>query len=149
MPLKQQLIDDMKSAMKSGDKTRLGVIRLINAAIKQKEVDERIELDDAQVLAVLEKMVKQRRDSISQYDAAGREDLSAVEHAEMAVIEHYLPAKMGEAELVDAIDAAIRDTGASGPADMGKLMGVLKPALAGKADMGLVSKLVKQRLAGS
>ena len=148
MPLKQQLIDDMKSAMKSGDKTRLGVIRLINAAIKQKEVDERIELDDAQVLAVLEKMVKQRRDSISQYDAAGREDLSAVEHAEMAVIEHYLPAKMGEAELVDAIDAAIRDTGASGPADMGKLMGMLKPALAGKADMGLVSKLVKQRLAG-
>ncbi|MDG6348926.1 GatB/YqeY domain-containing protein [Luteimonas sp. 8-5] len=131
MPLKQQLIDDMKSAMKSGDKIRLGVIRLINAAIKQKEVDERIELDDAQVLAVLEKMVKQRRDSISQYDAAGREDLSAVEHAEMAVIEHYLPAKMGEAELVDAIDAAIRDTGASGPADMGKLMGMLKPALAG------------------
>ena len=148
MPLKQQLTSDMKSAMKSGDKIRLGVIRLINAAIKQKEVDERIELDDAQVLAVLEKMVKQRRDSISQYDAAGREDLSAVEHAEMAVIEHYLPAKMGEAELVDAIDAAIRDTGASGPADMGKLMGMLKPALAGKADMGLVSKLVKQRLAG-
>ena len=148
MPLKQQLTSDMKSAMKSGDKIRLGVIRLINAAIKQKEVDERIELDDAQVLAVLEKMVKQRRDSISQYDAAGREDLSAVEQAEMAVIEHYLPAKMGEAELVDAIDAAIRDTGASGPADMGKLMGMLKPALAGKADMGLVSKLVKQRLAG-
>jgi uncharacterized protein YqeY len=147
MSLKSQLTSDMKSAMKSGDKTRLGVIRLINAAIKQKEVDERIELDDAQVLAVLETMVKQRRDSISQYDAAGREDLSAVEHAEMAVIEHYLPAKMGEAELVDAIDAAIRDTGAGGPADMGKLMGVLKPALAGKADMGLVSKLVKQRLA--
>ena len=148
MTLKQQLIEDMKSAMKSGDKTRLGVIRLINAAIKQKEVDERIELDDAQVLAVLDKMVKQRRDSISQYDAAGREDLSAVEHTEMAIIEHYLPAKLGEAELVDAIDAAIRDTGASGPADMGKLMGVLKPALAGKADMGLVSKLVRERLAG-
>ena len=148
MSLKTQLTDDMKTAMKAGDKTRLGVIRLINAAIKQKEVDERIELDDAQVLAVLEKMVKQRRDSISQYDAAGREDLSAVEHAEMAVIEHYLPAKMGEAEIVDAIDAAIRSTGAAGPADIGKLMGVLKPALAGKADMGDVSKLVKQRLSG-
>jgi uncharacterized protein YqeY len=148
MSLKTQLTDDMKTAMKAGDKARLGVIRLINAAIKQKEVDERVELDDAQVLAVLEKMVKQRRDSISQYDAAGRADLSAVEHAEMAVIEHYLPAKMGEAEIVDAIDAAIRSTGASGPADMGKLMGVLKPALAGKADMGDVSKLVKQRLSG-
>ena len=149
MSLKTQLTDDMKTAMKAGDKTRLGVIRLINAAIKQKEVDERIEVDDAQVLAVLEKMVKQRRDSISQYDAAGREDLSAVEHAEMAVIEHYLPAKMGEAEIVDAIDAAIRSTGAAGPADIGKLMGVLKPALAGRADMGDVSKLVKQRLSGA
>ena len=148
MTLKQQLTDDMKAAMKAGDKHSLGVIRLINAAIKQKEVDERIDLDDAQVLAVLEKMVKQRRDSISQYDAAGREDLSAVEHAEMAVIEHYLPAKMGEAEIVDAIDAAIRSTGAAGPADIGKLMAVLKPALAGKADMGDVSKLVKQRLSG-
>src|SRR5690606_6487092 len=149
MTLKQQLTSDMKSAMKSGDKTRLGVIRLINASIKQKEVDERIELDDAQVLAVLEKMVKQRRDSISQYDAAGRDDLSAIEHAEMAVIEHYLPAKLGEAAILDAIDAAIARTGASGPADMGKLMGVLKPALAGQADMGEVSKLVKQRLSGS
>ena len=149
MSLKTQLTDDMKTAMKAGDKTRLGVIRLMNAAIKQKEVDERIELDDAQVLAVLEKMVKQRRDSISQFDAAGREDLSAIEHAEMAVIEHYLPAKMGEAEIVDAIDAAIRSTGAAGPADIGKLMGVLKPALAGRADMGDVSKLVKQRLSGA
>jgi len=149
MPLKTQLTDDMKTAMKAGEKDRLGVIRLINAAIKQKEVDERIELDDAQVLAVLEKMVKQRKDSISQYDAAGRDDLAAIERAEMAVIEHYLPAKMGEAEIVDAIDAAIRSTGAAGPADMGKLMGVLKPALAGKADMGDVSKLVKQRLAGA
>ena len=149
MSLKTQLTDDMKTAMKAGEKDRLGVIRLINAAIKQKEVDERIELDDAQVLAVLEKMVKQRKDSISQYDAAGRDDLAAIERAEMAVIEHYLPAKMGEAEIVDAIDAAIRSTGAAGPADMGKLMGVLKPALAGKADMGDVSKLVKQRLAGA
>jgi uncharacterized protein YqeY len=138
----------MKTAMKAGDKVRLGVIRLINAAIKQREVDERIELDDAAVLAVLEKMVKQRRDSISQFDAAGRDDLAGIERDEMAIIEHYLPAKLGEAEIIDAIDAAIAATGASGPADMGKLMGVLKPALAGKADMGEVSKLVKQRLAG-
>ena len=148
MSLKTQLTDDMKTAMKAGDKVRLGVIRLINAAIKQREVDERIELDDAAVLAVLEKMQKQRRDSISQYDAAGRDDLAGIERDEMAIIEHYLPAKLGEAEIIDAIDAAIAATGASGPADMGKLMGVLKPALAGKADMGEVSKLVKQRLAG-
>jgi len=148
MTLKQQLVDDMKAAMKSGDKVRLGVIRLINAAIKQREVDERIELDDPAVLGVLEKMVKQRRDSISQYDAAGRLDLSRVERDEMAIIEHYLPAKMGEAEIVDAIDAAVLETGATGPADMGKLMAVLKPRLAGRADMGDVSKLVKQRLSG-
>jgi len=148
MTLKQQLIDDMKASMKSGDKIRLGVIRLINAGIKQREVDERIELDDPAVLAVLDKMVKQRRDSISQYDAAGRNDLSRIERDEMAIIEHYLPAKMGEAEIVDAIDAAVAETGAATPADIGKLMGVLKPRLAGKADMGDVSKLVKQRLAG-
>ncbi|MCJ0826508.1 GatB/YqeY domain-containing protein [Luteimonas sp. 50] len=148
MTLKQTLTEDMKAAMKSGDKTRLGVIRLVNAAIKQKEVDERVELDDPAVLAVLEKMVKQRRDSISQFDAAGRADLSAIEHTEMAIIEHYLPAKLGEAAILDAIDAAVAETGASGPADMGKLMAVLKPRLAGQADMGEVSKLVKQRLAG-
>ncbi len=148
MSLKTQLTDDMKTAMKAGDKVRLGVIRLINAAIKLREVDERIELDDAAVLAVLEKMQKQRRDSISQYDAAGRDDLAGIERDEMAIIEHYLPAKLGEAEILDAIDQAIAATGAAGPADMGKLMGVLKPALAGKADMGEVSKLVKQRLAG-
>ena len=148
MTLKQQLTDDMKAAMKSGDKVRLGVIRLINAAIKQREVDERIELDDAQVIAALEKMVKQRRDSISQYDAAGRLDLSRIERDEMAIIEHYLPAKMGEAEVVDAIDLAMAESGATTPADMGKLMAVLKPRLAGRADMGDVSKLVKARLSG-
>ena len=148
MSLKTQLTDDMKTAMKAGDKVRLGVIRLINAAIKQKEVDERIELDDAAVLAVLEKEVKQRRDSISQYDAAGRDDLAGIERDEMAIIEHYLPAKLGEAEILDAIAQAIAATGAAGPADMGKLMGVLKPALAGQADMGLVSRLIKQKLAG-
>ena len=149
MSLKTQLTDDMKTAMKAGDKERLGVIRLINAAIKQKEVDERIELDDAQVLAVLDKMVKQRRDSVSQYDAAGREDLAGVERAEIAVIEHYLPAKMSEAEIENVIDAAMHETGATGPGDMGKLMGVLKPRLAGKADMGEVSAIVKRRLAGN
>ncbi len=148
MTLKQRLTDDMKAAMKAGDKQTLGVIRLVNAAIKQKEVDERVELDDAAVVAVLDKMVKQRRDSVSQYENAGREDLAQVERDEIAVIERYLPAKLGEAEIAAAIDAAIVETGASGPADMGKLMGVLKPQLAGQADMGLVSKLVKQRLAG-
>ena len=148
MTLKQQLVDDMKASMKSGDKVRLGVIRLVNAAIKQREVDERIELDDPAVLGVLEKMVKQRRDSISQYDAAGRNDLSRIERDEMAIIEHYLPAKMGEAEVIDAIDLAMAESGATTPADMGKLMAVLKPRLAGRADMGDVSKLVKQRLSG-
>ena len=148
MTLKQQLTDDMKAAMKAGEKDRLGVIRLINAAIKQKEVDERIELDDAAVLAVLEKMVKQRKDSVSQYEAANREDLAAIERAEIAVIETYLPAKLGEGEILAAIDAAIAQTGATGPADMGKLMGVLKPTLAGQADMGQVSALLKKRLAG-
>ena len=148
MSLKQQLTDDMKAAMKAGEKDRLAVIRLINAAIKQKEVDERIELDDAAVLAVLEKMVKQRKDSVTQYEAAAREDLAAVERAEIVVIERYLPAKLDEASILAAIDAAIAVTGAAGPADMGKLMGVLKPQLAGQADMGQVSVLVKQRLAG-
>ena len=148
MSLKTRLTDDMKAAMKAGEKSRLAVIRLINAAIKQKEVDERVELDDAAVLAVLEKMVKQRKDSISQFDAAGREDLSAVERAELEIIDGYLPAKLDEAAVAAAIDAAIAETGASAAADMGKLMGVLKPRLAGQADMGLVSRLVKQKLAG-
>ena len=148
MSLKTQLTEDMKAAMKSGEKDRLGVIRLVNAGIKQREVDERIEITDAIVLAVLEKMVKQRKDSISQYEAAGREDLAAIERYELGVINAYLPAKLGEAEVLAAIDAAIGETGASGPADMGKLMAALKPRLAGQADMGEVSALVKQRLAG-
>ena len=148
MSLKQKLIDDMKAAMKAGQKETLAVIRLINAAIKQKEVDERIELDDAAVIAVRDKMVKQRKDSISQYDAANRGDLADIERAEMAVIETYLPAKMDEAAIVAAIEAAKAQTGATGPADIGKLMGVLKPMLAGQADMGLVSRLVKAALAG-
>ena len=148
MSLKQRLTDDMKAAMKSGDKHSLGVIRLVNAAIKQKEVDERIELDDAAVIAVLDKMVKQRRDSVTQYEAAARADLAEIEQAEIGVIERYLPAKLGEAEIQAAIAAAIAETGAAGPADIGKLMGALKPKLAGQADMGLVSTLVKQALAG-
>ena len=148
MSLKQKLIDDMKAAMKAGQKEPLAVIRLINAAIKQKEVDERIELDDAAVIAVLDKMVKQRKDSISQYDAANRGDLADIERAEMAVIETYLPAKMDEAAIVAAIEAAKAQTGATSPADIGKLMGVLKPMLAGQADMGLVSRLVKAALNG-
>ena len=148
MPLKQQLTDDMKAAMKAGEKDRLGVIRLVNAAIKQREVDERIELDDVAVIAVLDKMLKQRKDSVSQYEAANREDLAAIERDEIVVIERYLPAKMGEAEILAAINAAIAQTGAASAADMGKLMGVLKPLLAGQADMGLVSKLVKQALGG-
>ena len=147
MSMKQQLTEDMKAAMKGGEKHKLGVIRLINAAIKQREVDERIELDDAAVIAVLDKMVKQRKDSVSQYEAANREDLAQIEREEIVVIERYLPAKMGEAEIVAAIQAAIAETGASSAADMGKLMGALKPKLAGQADMGLVSKLVKQQLA--
>ncbi|MFC3715973.1 GatB/YqeY domain-containing protein [Luteimonas soli] len=148
MTLKQRLTDDMKAAMKSGDKQRLGVIRLVNAAIKQREVDERIELDDAAVVAAMEKMVKQRKDSVSQFEAANREDLAAIERAEIEVIQGYLPEKLDEAAILAAIDEAIAATGASGPADMGKLMGALKPKLAGQADMGQVSALVKQKLAG-
>ena len=146
MSLKTQLTEDMKAAMKAGEKDRLGVIRLINAALKQREVDERIEITDAVVLAVLDKMVKQRRDSIAQYEAAAREDLAAIERYEVGVIQAYLPARLSEAEVLAAIDAAIAETGAATPADIGKLMAVLKPKLAGQADMGQVSALVKQRL---
>ena len=149
MSLKQQLTDDMKAAMKAGEKDRLATIRLINAALKQKEVDERIELDDAAVFAVLEKMVKQRKDSITQYEGAGRDDLAAVEKTEMAIIQAYLPAQLSEAEIDAAIQAAIAEANAgAGPAAMGKVMGVLKPKLAGKADMGLVSQRLKAALAG-
>jgi hypothetical protein len=148
MSLREQITEDMKAAMKGGDKPRLGVIRLIQAAIKQREVDERIEITDAVVLAVLEKMLKQRRDSISQYEAAAREDLAAVERFEVEVINAYLPAKMGEAELKDAVAAAVAESGASGPADMGKVMAVLKPRIAGRADMGQASAAVKRALAG-
>ena len=148
MTLKQQLTEDMKTAMRGGDKHRLGVIRLMLAAIKQREVDERIELDDTQVLAVLEKMVKQRKDSISQYEAAGREDLAEVERAEMAVLDTYLPTKLSEAELDALIEAAIAETGASSARDMGKVVAAVKEKAAGRADMGVVSGRIKARLAG-
>ncbi|KZC34968.1 MULTISPECIES: GatB/YqeY domain-containing protein [Rhodanobacter] len=148
MTLKQQITEDMKTAMRSGDKHRLGVIRLMLAAIKQREVDERIELDDTQVLSVLEKMLKQRKDSVSQYAAAGREDLADVERAEMVVIEGYLPAKLGDEEIDALITAAIAATGASSPRDMGKVVAAVKEKAAGRADMGVVSGRIKARLAG-
>src|SRR6185437_510415 len=147
MTLKQQLTDDMKAAMRGGDKQRLGVIRLVLAAIKQREVDERIELGDAQTLAVLEKMLKQRRDSVSQY-AAGREDLADVERAEMTVIETYLPAQLDSAELDALVAAAIAATGVSSPRDMGKVMAAVKEQAAGRADMAQVSARIKAKLAG-
>ncbi len=146
--LKQQIQDDMKSAMKSGNKSRLGTIRLIMAAVKQREVDERIELNDEQVLAVLDKMVKQRRDSITQYEQAGRTDLADKESAEIEVIKDYLPEALGDDAITALITEAITSTGASGMADMGKVMGRLKPKIQGRADMGAVSALVKQQLAG-
>jgi hypothetical protein len=144
--LKSQVQADMKTAMKAGEKTRLGVIRLILAAIKQREVDERIELDDAQVLAVLDKMMKQRRDSIEQYGAAGRQDLVDVERFEVEVIQGYLPAALSEAELTALVETAVTASGAAALSDMGKVMAVLKPQVQGRADMGAVSALVKRRL---
>ena len=144
--LKAQIIDDMKAAMKSGEKARLGVIRLITAAIKQREVDERIELDDEQVLIVLDKMVKQRRDSIKQYTDAGREDLAAIEEAEVEIIQAYLPAALSEDEIAAIVEAAIAQTGASSMADMGKVMGIVKPQVQGRGDMGAVSGIVKQKM---
>ncbi|MFI4969710.1 MAG: GatB/YqeY domain-containing protein [Lysobacterales bacterium] len=146
MSLKERLIEDMKAAMKGGEKERLGVIRLINAAIKQREVDERIQLDDTQVLAAIEKMLKQRRDSISQFRAAGREDLAVIEEFEVGVIQGYLPAQLSAAEIDAIIARAIADSGAAGPKDMGKVIGLVKPQVAGRADMGALSQLVKTRL---
>ncbi len=145
--LKQQITADMKAAMKGGDKPRLGIIRLILAALKQREVDERIELDDTQVMAVLDKMLKQRRDSISQYQAAQRADLVAQEEFEVTVIQSYLPAPLSSEELDVLISQAMSESGAATMQDMGKVMGLLKPQLQGRADMGQVSALIKQKLA--
>ncbi len=146
--LKDRITDDMKAAMKGGDKPRLGVIRLILAAIKQIEVDERIELDDTRVLSVLDKMVKQRRDSITQYENAGRTELADQEKFEIGIIQEYLPEQLGEADIAALIDEAIQATGAASMKDMGKLMGMLKPKLQGRADMGAVSTQIKQKLSG-
>ena len=148
MSLKARIQEDMKAAMRGGDKSRLATIRLIMAAIKQREVDERIELDDAQVTAVLDKLVKQRRESIDQYQSAGREDLAAKEQQEVEVIQDYLPEPLTEAEISQLIDAAIAASGASSIKDMGKVMGQLKPQLQGRADMGAVSGQVKAKLGG-
>jgi len=146
--LRLQIQEDMKTAMKAGDKRRLGAVRLILAAVKQKEVDERKELSDADVLGVLEKMLKQRRDSISQYEQAGRTDLAEQEAFEVGVIQGYMPAALSDAEVAALIEEAIAATGAKAMADMGKVMGVVKPKIQGRADMGAVSARVKQRLAG-
>ena len=144
--LKQGLTDAMKAAMKGGDKKRLGVIRLVLAAIKQVEVDERVELDDDRVLAVLDKMVKQRRESISQYKDAGRDDLVEVEEYEVTVLQDFLPEQLSDDEIAQMISKAIADTGASSIKDMGKVMGILKPLMQGRADMGPVSGKIKAQL---
>ncbi|MCG8991508.1 GatB/YqeY domain-containing protein [Laribacter hongkongensis] len=148
MTLKTRITDDMKTAMKAKDSVRLGALRLLLAAIKQKEVDERIELDDAAIIAVIDKQLKQRRDSISQYQAAQRADLADKEQAEMDVFAVYLPQPLSEAEIDALIESAIGATGAAGMGDMGKVMGVLRGQLAGRADMGAVSGRIKTRLAG-
>ncbi|HJX57791.1 MAG: GatB/YqeY domain-containing protein [Thiobacillus sp.] len=148
MSLKARVTDDMKTAMRARETVRLGTIRLLLAAIKQKEIDERIELDDAAVSSIVEKLIKQRKDSISQFQAAGRDDLVAAEQAELAVLQAYLPEQLSAAEVEAAVTAAIAESGASSAKDMGKVMGLLKPRLAGRADMGQVSALIKARLAG-
>jgi len=148
MSLKARITDDMKTAMKAKETTRLGAIRLLLAALKQKEVDERVELDDNAVIAIIEKLTKQRKDSVTQYEAAGRQELADAEKFEIAVLGAYLPEKMSTEETNAIVLAAVAETGAKGPADMGKLMAVLKPRLAGKADMAEVSRLVKAALAG-
>ena len=144
--LKTRISDDMKSAMKSGDKRKLGTIRLLMAAIKQREVDERVELDDEQVLAVLDKMVKQRRDSIDQYEKAGREDLAEQERFEIGILQEYLPEALSAEEISTLVKQAIAAAGAESMRDMGKVMGQLKPKLQGRADIGAVSAMVKQLL---
>jgi len=146
MSLKQNLTDAMKAAMKGGDKPRLGVVRLALAAIKQIEVDERIELDNDRVLAVLDKMVKQRRESISQYTDAGRTDLAEQEEYEISVLKDFLPEALSDAEIIQMIAKAIEDTGAASIKDMGKVMGILKPQMQGRADMGAVSGKIKAQL---
>ncbi|ODS92958.1 MAG: glutamyl-tRNA amidotransferase [Comamonas sp. SCN 65-56] len=146
MTLKEQITEDMKSAMRAHETERLGTIRLLLAAMKQKEVDERVVLDDTAVVAIVDKLIKQRKDSITAYEAAHRQDLADKEKAEMLVLEAYLPARLSEAEVIAAVKALVAELGASSPADMGKVMGAAKKQLAGKADMGMVSSAVKAAL---
>ena len=149
MTLKERITEDMKSAMRAGEKDRLGVIRMLQAAIKQREVDERITLDDSQVTSVLEKMVKQRRESIAQFQAGNRADLVAKETAELALLQGYLPTQLSDAELDALISAALAQTGAASVKDMGRVMGIVKGQAAGKADMGAVGARIKARLGGA
>ncbi len=146
MSLKEQITEDMKTAMRAKDSARLGTIRLLQAAMRQKEVDERITLDDAAIVAIVDKLIKQRKDSITAFEGAGRQDLADQEKAELAVLQVYLPARMSEDEIRAAVQAIVAELGVSSPADMGKVMGVVKARLAGKADMGLVSAAVKAAL---
>ena len=148
MPRKDQITEDMKTAMRAKDSARLGTIRLLQAAIKQKEVDERITLDDVGVVAIVDKLIKQRKDSITAFEGAGRQDLADQEKAEMAVLQVYLPARLSAEEVAAEIKAIVAELGATGPGDMGKVMGAVKTRLAGKADMGQVSAAVKAALAG-
>ena len=148
MSLKAQITEDMKTAMRAKDSVRLGTIRLLQAAMKQKVVDERIELDDTAVIAIIDKLIKQRKDSIAAYQAAQRQDLADVEIAEMAVLEVYLPKRLSPEEIQAEVAAIVAEVGAKGAGDMGKVMGAVKTRLAGKADMGLVSAAVKAALAG-
>lgn len=148
MSLKASITEDMKSAMRAKDTARLGAIRLLLAAIKQIEVDERIELDDAQIIAIIDKMLKQRRDSISQFEAAGRQELADIEHFEMGVLQNYMPEAADDAEVDSVITTAITQTAAAGIKDMGKVMAAVKPILAGRADMAQVSSRIKSQLAG-
>lgn len=147
--LKARLQDDVKAAMRAGDKQRLGTLRLAMAAIKQREVDDRVELDDAAILAILEKMLKQRRDSIEQFEKAGRDDLVAQETAEVEVLSSYMPEQLSEAELAQAVEQAVTSLGAASMQDMGKVMGQLKGELSGRADMAQVSQLVRAKLTGN
>jgi len=144
--LRTKLTDDMKSSLKGGNKKRLGVVRLMLAAIKQIEVDERIELDDGRIVTVIVKMAKQRRESISQFASAGRDDLIAIEEAELVILQEYLPAALSQSEINDLVEQSIKATGAESMQDMGKVMGMLKLQLQGRADMGQVSQLIKSRL---
>ncbi len=147
MSLKERITDDMKTAMRAKDSERLGTIRLLQSAMKQKEVDERIELDDVAIVAIVDKMIKQRKDSIAAFEQAARQDLVDKEKTELAVLSAYLPERLSAQELTDAVQAIVKELGASGPGDMGKVMGAVKTRLAGKADMGAVSAAVKAALA--